>query len=499
MKGQVIAFIPNVIKYNENSASMIKNLSSFIAGFSLIIGLVPIFLSPEIDRYYIFIFRFIILILALSVTIYLTTKREKSFRIYLIPLISSFFFFLLSEIIEFVYVITSLDILSPIINVTSILAYTSIYIVLIRQIRPNVQYVSRNMKLVTLLITAFVVVMISPLLISFARYSIANRNFMELAFTIIFLIIELDIIAISFAFIYLNWKIEIPYFWLTILGAWFFIMVGDGSKLYFFTREIYYIGSIPDIFYNVGYSIFFVGIVIMIEQYETPISVHEIERERQYYQTLYEEISILVNDLVTVTSLLRHDLHNDVVVIQNSLELFLETEQEVFLEKLNHRIGMVINRLESIKDESDLLDSLKTQPIDISVIDDVANLFDDVVVISELKNVRLNASKLLYPILINLTQNAFEHGGENVKVEIEAEELNEFVLIKIKDDGRGIDDAEKDRIFNRSYNKDDYKGRGMGLFLVRIAIERYGGSIFLEDNEPKGAAFVIKLQKHTVQ
>ncbi|MCG3217054.1 MAG: hypothetical protein KAS63_10040, partial [Candidatus Heimdallarchaeota archaeon] len=213
----------------------------------------------------------------------------------------------------------------------------------------------------------------------------------------------------------------------------------------------------------------------------------------------YEEISILVNDLVTVTSLLRHDLHNDVVVIQNSLELFLETEQEVFLEKLNHRIGMVINRLESIKDESDLLDSLKTQPIDISVIDDVANLFDDVVVISELKNVRLNASKLLYPILINLTQNAFEHGGENVKVEIEAEELNEFVLIKIKDDGRGIDDAEKDRIFNRSYNKDDYKGRGMGLFLVRIAIERYGGSIFLEDNEPKGAAFVIKLQKHTVQ
>ena len=474
---------------------MIKNLDYMIAGFSIIIGIIPIFLETNVTIYFVPIYRIFIITCALIICSYLLLKKEKKLRNFLIPLHLGLFFFLLSEILTFVHNLNSNEILLISLNITFILSYLPIYYLLINKTRKDQPYISKNITLVTLFLTALVLALVSPIIVAYGRKSLAENNILDFVITFIYVIVDLDILSMSIVLVILNRKLRFPYFWLMIVGAWLFIFAGDASMAYFLTHSMYYTGSAPDLIYNVSYAIFFVGLILMTERHVDPTSVFEIDRERQYYQTMYNEISILVDDIITVTSLLRHDLHNDIVVIQNSLELFQETKEEIFLEKLNNRIEIIINRLAGITTETDLLESVIEQPVDLNVIFDVANLFDKATVVSPPKNIQLKASKLLYPILVNLTQNAFQHGGDDIDVELEYEELNEYVLIKIKDNGKGIEDEGKDRIFYRSYKKKESDGRGMGLYLARIAIERYGGSIFLEDNVPTGAIFVIKLQK----
>ena len=243
------------------------------------------------------------------------------------------------------------------------------------------------------------------------------------------------------------------------------------------------------------YALFVVGIVTMIEQYEKPLTISELEKERKQYQTLYEEMNIFAKDLVTVTSLLRHDLLNDLVVIQSGIELYEETKKKEFLERAVSRVDTVAERLDLLKSESKLLESLKIQPIEISLINNVADSFDNVTIHPYTSNIKVNANRLLYPILFNFIQNAFQHAGKGIDVEVKIEEQNDEIVISVSDNGKGISEENKKKIFQQGYRGTDKGVSGMGLFLAKIVIETYGGSIKVKDNKPKGTIFEIKLKK----
>ncbi len=56
----------------------------------------------------------------------------------------------------------------------------------------------------------------------------------------------------------------------------------------------------------------------------------------------------------------------------------------------------------------------------------------------------------------------------------------------------GISDEVKDRIFERGFST---SGTGLGLFITKLILNRYDGEIRVEDNEPRGVRFVIKIRK----
>ncbi|MFP4197421.1 MAG: ATP-binding protein [Methanomassiliicoccales archaeon] len=87
----------------------------------------------------------------------------------------------------------------------------------------------------------------------------------------------------------------------------------------------------------------------------------------------------------------------------------------------------------------------------------------------------------------NLVQNAVVHGGtRKIDFRVDSEEC----LLTVADHGRGIEDHLKERVFEEGFRRGD--GPGMGLFLVRGIVERYGGSVWVEDNFPRGAAFRLR-------
>ncbi|MDH7640800.1 sensor histidine kinase [Sphingomonas oryzagri] len=92
-------------------------------------------------------------------------------------------------------------------------------------------------------------------------------------------------------------------------------------------------------------------------------------------------------------------------------------------------------------------------------------------------------------LLGNLMENAAKYGGGRVFVTVGAK--GPMVEIAIEDDGRGIPEAEREKIFERGARLDTGKpGTGLGLAIVRDVAEIYGGTVALEESEDLGGLLV---------
>lgn len=98
-------------------------------------------------------------------------------------------------------------------------------------------------------------------------------------------------------------------------------------------------------------------------------------------------------------------------------------------------------------------------------------------------------------MLGNLIENAAKYGGGSVFVTVE--EAGDFVEIIVEDDGTGIPESERERLFDRGARLDTGKpGTGLGLAIVRDVVEIYGGTVALEESEDLGGLLVrLRLPK----
>lgn len=108
--------------------------------------------------------------------------------------------------------------------------------------------------------------------------------------------------------------------------------------------------------------------------------------------------------------------------------------------------------------------------------------------------------RLLAPALGNLMSNAlkFVGPGEAPRVAISAEPRGEFIVLKVADRGIGIDPQHHERIFglfDRLHGQSAYPGAGIGLAIVRRAVELMQGRAWVESGKGKGSCFYLMLPK----
>ena len=82
---------------------------------------------------------------------------------------------------------------------------------------------------------------------------------------------------------------------------------------------------------------------------------------------------------------------------------------------------------------------------------------------------------------------------------ISARRVQNWVLVEIADDGPGVPDEAKDKLFDMFYTVgkaggDGRRGLGLGLALCKSIIHAHGGQIGVRDNVPKGSVFYFTLQ-----
>jgi signal transduction histidine kinase len=102
----------------------------------------------------------------------------------------------------------------------------------------------------------------------------------------------------------------------------------------------------------------------------------------------------------------------------------------------------------------------------------------------------------------NIIHNAIKHSTGPLTTDIHLSTArvgdHKYALVAIEDDGRGIPDDLKSRLFSRSgHNNAKATGRGLGLHLVRTLVEDFRGKVWVEDrvwgDPAKGTRFVIML------
>jgi signal transduction histidine kinase len=104
----------------------------------------------------------------------------------------------------------------------------------------------------------------------------------------------------------------------------------------------------------------------------------------------------------------------------------------------------------------------------------------------------------IYQVISNLIRNAVKFTtGDEAKIEIILEKIkkdkkeNEFVSVKIKDNGKGIDPEILSRLFTKFTTKSEFGGTGLGLYISKKIIEAHGGTIngYNNSDEEEGATF----------
>ena len=101
-------------------------------------------------------------------------------------------------------------------------------------------------------------------------------------------------------------------------------------------------------------------------------------------------------------------------------------------------------------------------------------------------------------VILNLLENAVKYSPSFVEIEANIAQKKDYLLIEVGDQGLGIPENEKAKVFDKFYrvgNEDNRKtkGTGLGLYIVYQIVEAHGGTISVEDNLPKGTVFRIKL------
>ena len=118
------------------------------------------------------------------------------------------------------------------------------------------------------------------------------------------------------------------------------------------------------------------------------------------------------------------------------------------------------------------------------------------------KGIVVRANELLRDVFVNLVGNAIKHSAGpacvNICVMPEEKDGQGHCRVTIDDNGPGVPDDMKEKIFNRlSRGNTKAKGSGLGLYLVKSLVESYGGRVWAEDRVPgdhtQGARFVVIL------
>ncbi len=229
---------------------------------------------------------------------------------------------------------------------------------------------------------------------------------------------------------------------------------------------IYYTGSLPDVFFNLSYAVLLIVTCTMYTRDVKILSFEEVLRERELY--------------VILNRVLRHDILNDLTAVMSYLSL-LEEKCDSF--ELRRALDVLESAVSQIKMTRVVEKEGELKPMNIKeVVEEVAKRYPELVL--NIENESVVADELLYSVVRNLIENAFKHGKPPVRVY--TKRVGEWVDIVVEDCGKGVPEEERGKIFELGYGR----GTGLGLYLVRVAVERYGGRVWCE-----GSKFVVRLRR----
>ena len=181
--------------------------------------------------------------------------------------------------------------------------------------------------------------------------------------------------------------------------------------------------------------------------------------------------------------------------------------------------GKAIHRLNLIVKDLDLITKIESgeseiQRTDFDIINLAQNTFEMLEITASKKNIKLllefndklplrvNAdNEKIQQVLTNLVENSIKYGKENGTTELVIQELTENkIIVRVTDNGLGIEEKHFNRLFERFYRVDQSGSRkgggsGLGLAIVKHIMDAHDEKIYIESEFGVGSEFSFTLEK----
>jgi len=207
-----------------------------------------------------------------------------------------------------------------------------------------------------------------------------------------------------------------------------------------------------------------------------------------------QKIVELNHALRLLNKILRHDILNYIAVVSMSTEL-MKTEDVGLKQKALRSLNKSVELINKMRDlESAISSGGELKNYDLKEVLNQVFLNFIGINVNILGDSTVKADEALFSVFNNLINNAVIHGKTN-KIDIKIENDESFATVRIIDYGEGIPQDVKDNVFDEGFSNAG-KRMGLGLYIVKKTIERYGGEISIENTKPCGTTFILKLRRN---
>ncbi|WP_330937523.1 ATP-binding protein [Chryseobacterium arthrosphaerae] len=228
---------------------------------------------------------------------------------------------------------------------------------------------------------------------------------------------------------------------------------------------------------------------------------------------LNDELKKVNEELDSFSYTISHDLGTPLTVMKLNAQMLLNNlkdDSEKSKTKINTIIEEIDNMAEMMHDVLQLsrakyseiqLESLKTIPTIRKISENAKMTYGSPtseIIIKECPDVMADKT-MLHQVFLNIINNAVKYSSHKdyPKVEIEGTDDGQTIIYRISDNGIGIPEEEKHKmfkIFNRMDNAKKFKGNGVGLSIVHRIMKRIGGNVDYESNK-EGTSFILTFKK----
>ncbi|MFC7059931.1 PAS domain-containing protein [Halovenus salina] len=232
--------------------------------------------------------------------------------------------------------------------------------------------------------------------------------------------------------------------------------------------------------------------------------VQDITEIKEYEQTLENQR----DNLEVLNQIVRHDIRNDLQVMLTYgevLEDYVEEAGEEYLQNIMESGREAVEITQTAAEVTEVMLGSETDltPVNLrSVLEaqmtHVRTNHERALVSAEgeVPDTTVLADDMLESVFRNVLNNAIVHNDKELpEVTVSATADEETVRVRIADNGPGIPDEQKGQVFREGEKGLDSEGTGLGLYLVQTLVDRYGGTVQIENNEPDGSVFIVELRR----
>ena len=242
-----------------------------------------------------------------------------------------------------------------------------------------------------------------------------------------------------------------------------------------------------------------------VEIYSGPITVHG---KSHFYSIIHditkrkqaeEALALAVKKLNLLSSITRHDIQNQLLVLRSYIEIsreYLDDRKNLLdlIEKEEKVTTTIEHQIRFTRNYQDMgVKAPVWQNINESIQKAVSRLpMRDIRVEVDRTRLEIFADPLFEKVFYNLIDNALQYGGEHMtRIRISSEKSSKGLTIVCEDDGAGIAEEDKKELFTKGFGKNT----GLGLFLCHEILAITGIAIVENSTPRKGARFELWVPK----